>query len=53
MKKQNAATNAERKLKLNKKTISNLAATVNKPANFWEVAPTVKGKCFTHRCNTF
>jgi len=43
---------AGKKLSLNKKTISNLAAPGTNSNNFWEIGPTKR--CFTyHRCNTF
>jgi hypothetical protein len=41
-----------RKLRLSKKTISNLAAPATNNNNFWEIAPT-RGGCFTHRCPSF
>ena len=50
MKKQMSPATAGKKLKLNKKTVSNLAAPGTN--GWWEFGPTRKGNgCFTHRCN--
>jgi hypothetical protein len=52
MKKQTNPASAGKKLKLSKKTVSNLVAPATGSNNFWEIGPTKK--CFTHhRCNTF
>ncbi|HUR64907.1 MAG TPA: hypothetical protein VMZ03_01030 [Chitinophagaceae bacterium] len=54
MKKQmNADLTAGKKLRLNKKTISNLASPV-RSNNFWEIGPSKNPQgCFTRKCNTF
>jgi hypothetical protein len=52
MKKQMNPATAGKKLSLNKKTVSNLAASGMNSNNYWGMAPTKR--CFTyHRCNTF
>jgi hypothetical protein len=53
MKKQMNPATAGKKLKLSKKTVSNLAAPATSSNSFWEIAPTKR--CFTyHRgCQTF
>jgi len=48
----NTAATAEKKLTLNKKTISNLNAPVTNKNNFWELGPSKNpGGCFTRKCN--
>ena len=53
MKKQlNPALKAEKKLSLNKKTVSNLVAPATNSNSFWEIGPSKNPQgCFTRKCN--